>query len=178
MAKTKTTLKMEKKCPLCPFKSYALEQMKEHLVKCGIDAMEVTRKQILFGHCFLVRLDLLTFFSWKILWIFLSYPIHMYYLWFTFSTTVNFVSDICDFCYMLSAFVSEHQNDWDEHLPYIAMAYRAAKHETTGITPNYMMLGREHCNVREVFIPIVLMFTDKCGQHRKYCSIIPLDHPI
>jgi hypothetical protein len=23
----------------------------------------------------------------------------MYYLWFTFSTTVNFVSDICDFCY-------------------------------------------------------------------------------
>jgi hypothetical protein len=32
-----------------------------------------------------------------ILWIFLSYPIYMYYLWFTFSTTVNFVSDICDF---------------------------------------------------------------------------------
>jgi hypothetical protein len=23
------------------------------------------------------------------------------------------------------------------------MAYRAAEHETTGITPNYMMLGRE-----------------------------------
>ena len=44
---------------------------------------------------------------------------------------------------MLSAFVNEHQNDWDEHLPYIAMAYRAAEHETTGNTPNYMMLGRE-----------------------------------
>jgi hypothetical protein len=44
---------------------------------------------------------------------------------------------------MLSAFVNEHQNDCDEHLPYIAMAYRAAEHETTGITPNYMMLGRE-----------------------------------
>ena len=44
---------------------------------------------------------------------------------------------------MLSAFVNEHQNDWDEHLPYISMAYRAAEHETTGNTPNYMMLGRE-----------------------------------
>jgi hypothetical protein len=44
---------------------------------------------------------------------------------------------------MLSAFVNEHQNDWDEHLPYIAMAYRAAEHEKMGITPNYMMLGRE-----------------------------------
>jgi hypothetical protein len=40
-------------------------------------------------------------------------------------------------------FSLEHQNDWDEHLPYISMAYRAAEHETTGITPNYMMLGRE-----------------------------------
>jgi hypothetical protein len=29
-----------------------------------------------------------------------------------------------------------------------------------------------------VFIPIVLMFIDKCGQHRKYCSIIPIDHSI
>jgi hypothetical protein len=44
---------------------------------------------------------------------------------------------------MLSAFVNEHQHDWDEHLPYISIAYRAAEHETTGNTPNYMMLGRE-----------------------------------
>jgi hypothetical protein len=63
---------------------------------------------------------------------------------------------------MLSAFVNEHQNDWDEHLPYISMAYRAAEHETIGITPNYIMLGRE------VTTPL----------DRKYCSIIPLDHSI
>jgi transposase InsO family protein len=44
---------------------------------------------------------------------------------------------------MLSVFVNEHQNDWDEHLPYIPMAYRTAEHETTENTPNYMMLGRE-----------------------------------
>jgi hypothetical protein len=36
---------------------------------------------------------------------------------------------------MLSAFVNEHQNDWDEYLPYISMAYRAAEHETKGNTP-------------------------------------------
>jgi hypothetical protein len=36
-----------------------------------------------------------------------------------------------------------YQNDWDEHLPYISMVYRAAEHETMGNTPNYMMLGRE-----------------------------------
>jgi transposase InsO family protein len=28
---------------------------------------------------------------------------------------------------MLSAFVNEHQNDWDEQIPYISMAYRAAE---------------------------------------------------
>jgi transposase InsO family protein len=28
---------------------------------------------------------------------------------------------------MLSAFVNEHQSDWDEHIPYISMAYRAAE---------------------------------------------------
>ena len=28
---------------------------------------------------------------------------------------------------MLTAFVNEHQSDWDEHIPYISMAYRAAE---------------------------------------------------
>ena len=41
---------MEKKCPLCPFKSYDLEQMKEHLVKCGIDAME-KKFECKYEHC-------------------------------------------------------------------------------------------------------------------------------
>ncbi|XP_078334126.1 uncharacterized protein LOC144625791 [Crassostrea virginica] len=44
---------------------------------------------------------------------------------------------------VLSAYVDEHHADWDEHLPYVMMAYRAAVHETTGTTPNKMMLGRE-----------------------------------
>jgi hypothetical protein len=33
--------------------------------------------------------------------------------------------------------------DWDTHLPYLMMAYLSAEHETTGCTPNALMLGRE-----------------------------------
>ena len=44
---------------------------------------------------------------------------------------------------MLSAYVNDHHTDWDEHLPYVMMAYRSAENETTGLTPNMLMLGRE-----------------------------------
>ena len=44
---------------------------------------------------------------------------------------------------MLSAFVDENHRDWDQQLPYVMMAYRSAEHETTGMTPNMMMFGRE-----------------------------------
>lgn len=53
---------------------------------------------------------------------------------------------------MLSAFVNEYRNDWEEHLPYVLFAYRAAVQESTGCTPNLLMLGRE------VAAPIDLMF--------------------
>lgn len=44
---------------------------------------------------------------------------------------------------MLSAYVNDHHSDWDRFLPYVMMAYRSSVHETTGFTPNLMMLGRE-----------------------------------
>ena len=44
---------------------------------------------------------------------------------------------------MLRQMCSEHQRDWDEHVALATMAYRASVHETTGATPNRMMLGRE-----------------------------------
>lgn len=44
---------------------------------------------------------------------------------------------------MLSAFVQENQTDWDEHIPYVMMAYRSAEHKSTQFTPNMLMLGRE-----------------------------------
>ena len=51
----------------------------------------------------------------------------------------------------LSLFVEERQRDWDEHLPYLMMAYRSATHESTGFSPNEMMLGRT------VHLPVDLM---------------------
>ena len=46
-------------------------------------------------------------------------------------------------CAMLSAFVEENHRNWDTLLPYVMMAYRCTEHETTGMTPNMLMLGRE-----------------------------------
>jgi len=44
---------------------------------------------------------------------------------------------------MLSAYVSSHQKDWDEYLPYVLGAYRFSTHHTTGVSPFKAMFGRE-----------------------------------
>ena len=44
---------------------------------------------------------------------------------------------------MLNMFVKENHKDWDEQIPYVMMAYRATEHETMGLSPNMLMLGRE-----------------------------------
>lgn len=54
---------------------------------------------------------------------------------------------------MLTAYVSDHQTDWDKHLPYVLMAYRSSVHESTGYTPNMLMLGRE------VATPLDIMYS-------------------
>jgi hypothetical protein len=53
---------------------------------------------------------------------------------------------------MLSAFVNEQGDDWDEHLPYVMLAYRSSVHASTGTTPNMMVYGRE------ANLPVDLMF--------------------
>lgn len=44
---------------------------------------------------------------------------------------------------MLTAYVSDHQQDWDKYLAKVACAIRSAKHEVTGFTPNFVNFGRE-----------------------------------
>jgi hypothetical protein len=44
---------------------------------------------------------------------------------------------------MLSAFVAEHQKDWDEYLPLLMMAFRSAVHASTGYPTCKMIFGRE-----------------------------------
>jgi hypothetical protein len=52
---------------------------------------------------------------------------------------------------MLAIFVDENRTNWDDHLPYLMMAYRATVHESTKCTPNLIMLGRE------IILPIDVM---------------------
>ena len=56
-------------------------------------------------------------------------------------------------CRMLRAFALKWKvEDWDDLLPYVMSGYRRSVHETTKVTPNRMVFGRE-CN-----LPIDLMF--------------------
>ena len=43
----------------------------------------------------------------------------------------------------LARFVDYHQRDWDEHIPYLMLAYRSAIHESTGCTPANVIFGRD-----------------------------------
>ena len=58
---------------------------------------------------------------------------------------------------MISKFVTKHQKDWDQYLPYLMMAYRSSVHETLGETPCFMMMGRE------VRLPVDLIYGGACG---------------
>jgi hypothetical protein len=48
----------------------------------------------------------------------------------------------------------EHQEDWDEHLPYIRMALNATKHSATGLTPHMLFFSR----CEEMLLPIDLAY--------------------
>ncbi|XP_033103186.1 uncharacterized protein LOC117105992 [Anneissia japonica] len=54
---------------------------------------------------------------------------------------------------MLATMLDPHRNqrDWDEHVPCATFAYRCTPQESTGETPNMMVLGRE------VALPLDLM---------------------
>ncbi|VDI00396.1 Hypothetical predicted protein [Mytilus galloprovincialis] len=44
---------------------------------------------------------------------------------------------------MLSIFVNDNRNDWDDHLPYLLMAYRSTIQDSTGFAPHKLMFGRD-----------------------------------
>jgi transposase InsO family protein len=52
---------------------------------------------------------------------------------------------------MLTIFVDGNTTNWDDHLPYLMMAYRATVHESTKCTPKLIMLARE------IILPIDVM---------------------
>ena len=66
---------------------------------------------------------------------------------------------------MLSMFVDQNQQDWDDHLPYVMAAYRATQHKSTGVTPNLLMLNRE------IDCPIDLMVGPPPSYQQTECPI-------
>jgi len=54
---------------------------------------------------------------------------------------------------MLGKVISEHQRDWDTYLPFVMAAYRASRHESTGYSPNYLVLGRENRAPIDIMLP-------------------------
>lgn len=47
---------------------------------------------------------------------------------------------------MLRCYVSDNHRLWDKHLHQVASAIRSSKHEVTGMTPNFIVFGRELSN--------------------------------
>ena len=55
---------------------------------------------------------------------------------------------------VIASYIDEGQTDWDEWLPLALMAIRSSVQETTGMTPNKLMFGRE------INIPLTLMYEE------------------
>ncbi|VDI22567.1 Hypothetical predicted protein [Mytilus galloprovincialis] len=64
---------------------------------------------------------------------------------------------------ILSMFVNENKDDWDSHLPYVTMAYRACTHESTKCSPNLLMLGRE------ISLPIDILTGSNQDEISSFC---------
>ncbi|CAG2247674.1 unnamed protein product [Mytilus edulis] len=60
-------------------------------------------------------------------------------------------------------FVNENKDDWDSHLPYVTMAYRACTHESTKCSPNLLMLGRE------ISLPIDILTGSNQDEISSFC---------
>jgi hypothetical protein len=63
---------------------------------------------------------------------------------------------------MLKTVTKERMEDWDEALPYVMMAYRSTPQESTGCSPNLLMLGRE------VISPLELLYPPLGEQKKQY----------
>ncbi|CAG2236052.1 unnamed protein product [Mytilus edulis] len=70
---------------------------------------------------------------------------------------------------MLSLFAHENPQDWDDHIPYLLMAYRSTEHASTKCSPNLLMLGRE------ITMPIDLIAGPPPAETEHYCPIQYVD---
>ena len=69
---------------------------------------------------------------------------------------------------MIGKVVQYDQRNWDECLPSIMAAYRAAKHESTGFTPNRMILGHENRAPLDIILGDVPDEEDRCENYDEF----------
>ena len=67
---------------------------------------------------------------------------------------------------MIRAYLEGEQENWDENLGCLEAAYRSTQHETTGLAPNMLMLGRE---VRQ---PYEIIITPSSNQPATYVEYV------
>lgn len=65
-------------------------------------------------------------------------------------------------CTMLSTLIGKNQRNWDTLLPYVMMAYRSSAHETVGMSPNVVMLGRETTTPLDIQFEMPLHMKKTC----------------
>jgi len=61
---------------------------------------------------------------------------------------------------MIGKVVADSQRNWDDVLPLVMAAYRATRHESTGMTPNMLFLGLE---IRAPIDLVMGLPPDECG---------------
>lgn len=65
---------------------------------------------------------------------------------------------------MIKAYLCGEQENWDLNLGCLAVAYRACPHESTGLSPNLLMLG---CELR---IPSEFLYGGQCNNDKSIVS--------
>ncbi|KAK3090931.1 hypothetical protein FSP39_015821 [Pinctada imbricata] len=66
---------------------------------------------------------------------------------------------------MLTMFVNENKRDWDDHLPFLMMAYRSTEQTSTHCTPNLLMLGKE------IKCPLDVMVGSPPSMRETFCPV-------
>ena len=68
----------------------------------------------------------------------------------------------------LGKVINENQRDWDQWIPAVLAAYHASRHEATGFSPNYLVLGRE------VRLPLDLVYgtPEDATKHQTYEEVV------
>lgn len=77
---------------------------------------------------------------------------------------------------MLAKVVQANQKDWDDCLPSVMAAYRAAKHSATGFSPNALVFGKENRAPIDLVLGGIVSEEEHHDSHDEYVKRIQARH--